>query len=365
MNVSPPAARSWSVILAQLIARQDLTADAATWAAEHVIGGVATPVQLAAFLTALKAKGETAVEINGFVTTLLKAATPVHVAGPTVDIAGTGGDGTNTVNISTMAAIVVAATGTTVVKHGGRAATATTAGSADLVEGLGIPLDLPAERHAAVAMDAGITFLLAAQVHLGLRQAGSVRRELGIPTIFNALGPLINPANPTHRLIGVADVRLLPIIVDVLRARRVNALVVRGDDGLDKISTATTSQIWRVHDGRATHHIFDPRTLNIPGPAPDALRGGDAAANAQVLHALLAGRRSPVRDAVVLNAAAALVTAESPVSHRWLDQLRAATRRCAAAIDSGAAEKTLSQWISVAQAHRRPEDASAGLTSAG
>ncbi|WP_344138328.1 anthranilate phosphoribosyltransferase, partial [Luedemannella flava] len=280
---------TWPSLLADLLAGRDLTADAAGWAMGEVVRGAAAPAQLAAFLVALRAKGETAVEVDGLVVALLAAAAPVDIPGPTVDIAGTGGDGTNAVNLSTMAAIVVAATGATVVKHGGRAASATTAGAADLVERLGVPLDMPPTAHAEIAAAAGITFLFAAAAHPGLRHAAPVRRELGVPTVFNVLGPLINPARPTHRLVGVADPRLLPVVAEVLRQRGTSALVVRGDDGLDKLTTATTSQVWSVRDGRAALVCVDPRDLGIPRPAEGALRRRDAAANARVVHALLAG----------------------------------------------------------------------------
>ena len=350
--MSTPEVPTWSALLARLLAKEDLTSDAAAWAMAQVMRGDASPSQLAAFLVALRAKGETAVEIDGLVSAMLRAATSVRIAGPTLDIAGTGGDGTNAVNISTMAAIVVAGTGTTVVKHGGRAASATSAGSADVVESLGVPLELPASELVAVAREVGITFLFAPQVHPGMRYAGPVRRGLGVPTVFNVLGPLINPAEPTHRLVGVADPRLLPVIVEVLRARGVSALVVRGDDGLDKVSTAATSEVWRIRGGHARHEVLDPRVLGIPRPAEDALRGGDAEANARVVRALLAGQPGPVRDAVLLNAGAALVAMES-TEDRLVDRLPAAMARCAGAIDSGAAADRLARWIAAAQARAR------------
>ena len=339
---------SWPSIIGALLARRDLTGGTAAWAMDQVIRGEAGEVQLAGFLTALRAKGETEAELNGLASALLEAATPVAVPGPTIDLAGTGGDGTNAVNLSTMAAIVVAATGATVVKHGGRAATATSAGAADLVERLGVPLDLSPAGLAATAAAAGITFLFAAAVHPGMRHAGPVRRALGVPTVFNVLGPLINPANPTYRLVGVADQRLLPIVAGALRARGATALVVRGDDGLDKLTTATTSRVWTVRDGHATDGVLDPRDLGIDRPAAGALRGGDAAANARITHALLAGDRGPVRDAVLLNAAAALVTA-TPADGSLVDQLRPAMARCAEAIDTGAAAETLRRWVEAAR----------------
>jgi anthranilate phosphoribosyltransferase len=349
--VAADDASSWSALLTRLLARKDLTSDAAAWAMAQVMRGDVSPPQLAAFLVALRAKGETATEIDGLVSAMLRAATPVRITGPSVDIAGTGGDGTNAVNISTMAAIVVAATGATVVKHGGRAASATSAGSADVVESLGVPLDLPAADLASVAHEAGITFLFAPQVHPGMRHAGPVRRGLGIPTVFNVLGPLINPAEPTCRLVGVADARLLPVIVEVLRARGVNALVVRGDDGLDKVSTVAPSQVWRVHGGCARHEVLDPRALGIARPGESELRGGGVEANVRVVRTLLAGQPGPVRDAVLLNAAAALVAMAS-TEHRLVEHVPAAMARCAEAIDSGAAADRLTRWVSAAQARR-------------
>ncbi|GLY01920.1 anthranilate phosphoribosyltransferase [Actinoplanes sp. NBRC 101535] len=328
-------------LLARLLAGTDLTPDEARWAMERIVGGEADPVHVAALLVALRAKGETAAEVGGFVTALLAAATLVRVPGPTLDIAGTGGDGTNAVNISTMASVVVAATGVTVVKHGGRAASATSAGSADLVEALGVPLDLSPARSAAVAAEAGVTFLFAPTVHPGMRHAGPIRRTLGVPTVFNVLGPLINPVSPTHRVVGVANPRMLPVIVEVLRDRGESALVVRGDDGLDKLSTATTSQLWTVRDGSARHEVLDPRELGLARPAPGALRGGDAAANARVMHALVAGEPGPVRDAVLLNAGAALLATGRC-------DLADGMRRCAEAIDSGAAAVTLKSWVGAA-----------------
>ncbi|MEV6928951.1 anthranilate phosphoribosyltransferase [Dactylosporangium sp. NPDC051485] len=341
---------SWPALLARLLAGRDLTEGEAAWLMDEVIRGDASPVRLAAMLVALRAKGETAAELGGFVAALLRAATPVPVPGPTLDLAGTGGDGTNAVNLSTMAAIVAAAAGARVVKHGGRAASATSAGSADVVERLGVPLDLTPSAHAAVAVAAGITFVFAAHAHPGMRHASPVRRELGVPTVFNLLGPLINPAGPTHRLVGVADGGKVPLVAEVLRARGASGLVVRGDDGLDKLSTATTSQVWEVREGTIARTVLDPAALGIPAPAPGALRGGDAAANARVVHEVLAGRPGAVRDAVLLNAAAGLVAADPGDDGPFVDRLKTRYARCAEAIDSGAAAATLTHWAKSARA---------------
>jgi anthranilate phosphoribosyltransferase len=314
----------------------------------QVVRGDATSAQIAGFLTALRAKGETAEEICGFVDALQEQATKVTITGTTVDIVGTGGDRTGAVNISTMASIVVAATGVTVVKHGGRSASSSTCGAADLVEYLGISLDLTPAQVARVAAEAGITFLFAPRFNPGMRHAIPVRRELGVPTVFNVLGPLISPADPQYKVVGVADAKMAPVIADVLAARGRSALVVRGHDGLDKLTTVTASQVWSVRDGRATQTTLDPGDLGIARVEPAALRGGNAADNAAVLHALLAGQRGPVRDVVLLNAAAALV-AIAPTAASLTEQMAAGLTRCAEAVDTGAAHATLGRWIAAAQ----------------
>ncbi|MEV0457804.1 anthranilate phosphoribosyltransferase [Catellatospora methionotrophica] len=333
----------WTTTLTTLLAGRDLTAGQSAWAMSQIVQGEVTPVRLAAYLVALRAKGETAAEVAGAADALLAHAVQVEVAGPAVDIVGTGGDGTGAVNISTMAAIVVAATGLTVVKHGGRAASSTSAGSGDVIEHLGIPLNLRAEHAAKVAEQAGIAYLFAPAFHTGMKHAGPVRRELGVPTIFNVLAPLINPARPAHQLVGVADPRFLPVLADVLAARDCRALVVRGDDGLDKLSTATTSQVIEVRDGQVRRGVLDPARYGIARSAPGALRGGDAAANAATVHALLDGKPGPVRDAVLLNAAAACATADGDADLD--DRIAAALLRCADAVDSGRAASTLQRWV--------------------
>lgn len=336
---------TWATLLTTLLAGGDLTAAESAWAMTQIVRGEATPVQVAAYLVALRAKGETAVEVAGAADALLAHAVPVTLPGPAVDIVGTGGDGTGAVNISTMAAIVVAATGLTVVKHGGRAASSTSAGSGDVIEHLGIPLDLPPAQVAKVAEQAGITYLFAPAFHAGMRHAGPVRRELGVPTIFNLLAPLINPARPAYALVGVADPRFVAVLAYVLAARGCQALVVRGDDGLDKLSTSTVSQVVEVRDGQVRHTVLDPARFGIARSAPGALRGGDAAANAAVVHALVGGEHGPVRDAVLLNAAAACATVDG--AGDLDDRIAAALVRCADAIDTGAAAATLQRWVAV------------------
>lgn len=231
------ADRTWSGLISDLLRGRDLTAEETWWAMDRVVGGDATSAQVSGFLIALRAKGETPAEIAAMAAGLRRHATGITIPGPFVDIVGTGGDGTGAVNISTMAAIVAASTGLTVVKHGGRAASSQTGGSADLVEYLGVPLDLSPADAVRVAEKAGITYLFAPRFNPGLRHVAAVRRELGVPTAFNVLGPLINPADPQHQLVGVADARMQPVIAAVLASRGSAALVVRGDDGLDKLTT--------------------------------------------------------------------------------------------------------------------------------
>jgi anthranilate phosphoribosyltransferase len=339
---------SWAAILSRLLDRRDITGAETAWAMSQIVAGEATAAQVAGFATALRAKGETAAEVGGLVAALRASAAPVAIAGTTVDIAGTGGDGTGAANISTVAAIVAASTGVTVVKHGGRAASSTTGGAADLVEHLGVPLELTPRQAARVAAEAGITFLFAPRFNSGLRHAAAVRRQLGVPTVFNILGPLINPADPAHQVVGVADPRMAPVIADVLAASGRSALVVRGQDGLDKLTTVTTSRVWTVHDGMVTRTVLDPRELGLSRPDPVALRGGDAADNARMARAVLDGRRGPVRDVVLHNAAAVLAAVSaSPAS--LVERLSAGMARCAEAVDSGAARATLDRWVTAGQ----------------
>jgi len=340
------ADRTWSGIIVDLLSGRDLTQDDTAWAMDQVVRGEATSAQVSGFLIALRAKGETSTEIAGLASALRGFATPVDVPGDIVDIVGTGGDRTNAVNVSTMAALVAASTGITVVKHGGRAASSASGGSADLVEHLGISLDLSPKAAADVAVEAGITFLFAPRFNPGLRHVAAVRRELGVPTAFNVLGPLINPADPTHAVVGVADARMQPVIANVLAARRCNALVVRGEDGLDKLTTTAVSRVWTVSDGSTAELLLDPRELGLTLSTPEMLRGGSAPTNAEVLRRLLHGEPGPVRDVVLLNAAAALATREEgPL----LERLHHGLERCRAAVDSGAAARTLEVWTTASR----------------
>ena len=338
------ADRTWSGIITALLGGRDLSADDTFWAMDGLVRGEATSAQVSGFLIALRAKGETAGEIAGLADALRQHATRIAIPGTFVDIVGTGGDGTGAVNISTMAAIVAASTGVTVVKHGGRAASSTTGGSADLVEHLGVRLDLSPDEVLRVVAAAGIAYLFAPRFNPGLQRVSAVRRELAVPTAFNVLAPLINPADPRHQLVGVADPRMQPVIASVLAARGNSALVVRGEDGLDKFTTTAQSRVWVVRDGLATFELVDPRDLGLAKCTIDQLRGGTAAANAQVLKAVLDGQPGPVRDVVLLNAAAAVAVA-SLTTKPLIEQLAECLVKCAEAIDSGRSAATLARWI--------------------
>ncbi|MFG1906847.1 anthranilate phosphoribosyltransferase [Kribbella sp. NPDC048928] len=334
--------RTWSGLISALLAGSDLTAADTGWAMDQLVLGDASPAQISGFLIALRAKGETADELNGLATVLRSHATPVRIRGPFVDIVGTGGDRTGAANISTMAAVVVAATGVTVVKHGGRAASSSAAGSGDLVEHLGVPLDLSPADAAQRAADVGLAYLFAPRFNPALRHVAVVRRELAVPTAFNVLAPLLNPADPQHQLVGVANPRMLPVLAEALAKQGRSALVARGDDGLDKLTTTGYSRLWVVHGGSASEVVFDPRSLGLRPSSLAELGGGDAAYNARLLRALVAGERGPIRDVVLLNAAAALT---SLTLDTGLERLADSFERCQEAVDSGRAAALLDRWL--------------------
>ena len=336
---------TWSTLLTSLLAEESLTVEDTTWAMRQIMKGEATPAQVAGFAIALRSKGETAPEVAGLVTAMLEAAARLRVDGPAVDTCGTGGDRAHTVNISTMAALVVAGAGATVVKHGNRAASSA-CGSADLLEALGVVIELPPAGVATCVAQAGIGFCFAPVFHPALRHAAAARRELGVPTVFNVLGPLTNPAQPTAQAVGVADSRMAPVMAGVLAARGASALVFRGDDGLDELTTTTTSTVWVVRDGRVRQDVLDPAQLGLPPAGLEDLRGGDAAVNAGLAEELLDGARGPIRDAVLLNAAAALVALE-PTAGTLVEEVRVALVRAEASLDSGRAADVLRRWISV------------------
>jgi anthranilate phosphoribosyltransferase len=353
---------SWPALIRALIGRQALTAEQTAWAMNEIMEGAATPAQIAGFGVALRAKGETAAEMSGLAASMLAHATPISIAGPVTDLVGTGADGAHTVNVSTMATIVAASAGVPMAKHGNRAASSAS-GAADVLEALGVVIDLPASASEALFAEIGVAFLFAALYHPSLRHAGPVRSQLGVPTAFNYLGPLTNPARPASLAVGVADPRMGPVLAGVYAARGNTALVFHGG-GLDELTTTGPSTVWVVADRVVSQTSFDPAVLGIARSSLADLRGGDPARNASVARAVLRGSAGPVRDIVLLNAAAAITVADglaAVAAARTADPAATASAtgealakalsdglaRAAAAVDSGAAAALLSRWVEV------------------
>lgn len=342
---------TWPDVLSTLLAGRDLSVGESTWAMREVMQGTATPAQLAGFLLALRAKGETIDEIVGFRDAILESAVALPVSPDVLDIVGTGGDLVGTVNVSTTAAVIIGAVGIPVVKHGNRAASSAS-GSSDVLGALGLTLELEPESVAAMLDRVGITFAWAAKFHPGFKNAAAVRGELGVPTVFNMLGPLCNPARAEANAVGVAQLERVPLITGVFRTRGATALVFRGDDGLDELTTTGHSRIWEVSRGDIHEHDLDPRDLGIPLANLADLLGGSPEHNAGILRRTLAGETGPVRDIVLLNAAAGIVAFElsrdaTQVQRPMVERLADAYARAQAAVDDGRAAAKLDDWIAV------------------
>ncbi|MEU8796673.1 anthranilate phosphoribosyltransferase [Spirillospora sp. NPDC048819] len=343
------ARTTWPALLNALLSGESLSSEETSWAMNSIMAGEATDVQIAGFAVALRAKGETVEEVTGLADGMMDNATPVDVPGPIADLVGTGGDRAHTVNISTMAAVVAAASGVRVVKHGNRAASSS-CGAADLLENLGVAIDLSPRATERVAEELGIAFCFAPLYHPAFRHTAKPRSELGTPTVFNFLGPLTNPARPTSQAVGVFHPRMAGVVAGVFAARGCSSLVFRGDDGLDELTTTGTSTVWVVRDGTATETTFDPSDLGIPPADAEDLRGAGPDFNGRVARETFAGRPGPVRDMVLLNAAA-LITAYdgAPAVGELTEALRDGYERAAAAVDSGAASTLLDRWIDLSQ----------------
>ncbi|WP_193596297.1 anthranilate phosphoribosyltransferase [Microbacterium sp. YJN-G] len=349
---------TWPDLITSLLDRQDLSVWESTWAMRQVMQGKVSPAQLAGFLVALRAKGETVDEVVGFRDAVLEAAVPLPVSSDVLDIVGTGGDRVGTVNVSTTAAVIIGATGIPVVKHGNRAASSSS-GSSDVLAALGLNISLDPEHVASVLDRTGITFAWASAFHPGFKHAGVARSELAVPTVFNVLGPLCNPARAEANAVGVARLDRVPLITGVFRTRGATALVFRGDDGLDELTTTGHSRIWEVARGDIHEHDLDPRDLGIPLAELDDLIGGSPEHNARILRETLEGNTGAVRDIVLLNAAAGIVAYElshdaSLTQQPIVERLRDAHGRAAAAVDDGRAAAKLDDWI------RATQDATAG-----
>jgi len=332
----------WPRVLSRLAARESLSAAEAAEVMRQIMTGEASPGQIGGFLMALRTKGETVDEVEGLARTMLEFATPVEPPVPVVDVVGTGGDRSGSFNISTVSAIVVAGAGVPVAKHGNRAASSH-CGSADVLEALGVRIDLDAGGVERCIGEAGVAFLFAPVFHPAMAHAGPVRRELRVPTVFNFLGPLSNPARPFAQAVGVSDARMLPLVAEVLARRGVRAKVFRGDDGLDELTTTGASSVYDVRDGELHETRIDPAALGLARATADDLRGGDAEESAGIARAILGGEPGPRRDVVLLNAAAALEVAG--VVQTLEDGLQLGAR----SIDHGHAEGVLERWVSASQ----------------
>jgi anthranilate phosphoribosyltransferase len=337
----------WPRALTTIAARESLSADQAAEAMRQVMAGEATAAQLGGLLMALRTKGETVDEVEGLARTMLEFANPVHAPAPVIDTCGTGGDRSGTFNISTVAAIVVAGAGVPVAKHGNRAASSR-CGSADLLEALGVRIDLDPAGVERCLREAGIAFMFAPVFHPAMGHAAPVRRDLRVPTVFNFLGPLTNPARPHAQVVGVSDARMLPLMAEVLARRGTRATLFRGSDGLDELTTTGPSTVLEVADGRVNESTFDPTDVGLPAADADDLLGGDVETAVSIARSVLDGSTGPRRDVVLVNAAAALAAARAATS------LANGLEIAAGSVDSGRAAATAERWVRLS----RDEEAS-------
>ena len=353
---SPPGAGAslaglggWPSVLGRLLRREDLSGAEASAALAEILAGSATSAQIAAFATALHTKGETAEEMAALVRTMLDHAelVPVPEQLEVVDTCGTGGDRSHSINVSTIAALVVAGAGARVCKHGNRAMSSSS-GSADVLEALGVVIELGPAQVLRCVEEAGMGFCFAPRFHPALRHAGPTRRELGVATVFNFLGPLANPARPRHQVVGVSDPAMADKMLGALSANGASrAMVVFGHDGLDELTTTTTSTLLETSDGEVRTVVVDPGEHGLAPASPDDLRGGDALANADLTRRVLDGNRGPHRDIVLLNAAAGLVVAGLAAD---LDDGLAVAER---SVDDGRAGEVLERLVRTSREQAR------------
>jgi anthranilate phosphoribosyltransferase len=348
---------SWPGILAHLLAKSDLDRPAAAWAMNQIMAGESADAQIGAFMIGLRGKGESVAELAGLVDVMLERCVILDTGDDAVDIVGTGGDLVGTVNVSSMASILTSAAGVPVMKHGSRSASGKT-GSSEMLEVLGVRLDLSPERVADIFREIGLTFFFAPVFHPAMRHVAPIRKQLGVPTTFNFLGPLANPAQPIATSLGVANASVAPLMAAEMAARSRTALVFRGNDGLDELTTTDDSSIWEVTGGEVRQHSLDPRKFGLNRARHEQLLGGDAHYNAQVCRDLFEGNTDgnlgAVRDIVVLNSAAGVVSyelakdasrVEVDLNVRFADAIERVTR----ALESGAAREKLSAWIAATQ----------------
>ena len=343
MSTEPESFAGWPAVLRALMGRDDLDRTTARDAMRQVLAGSATPAQIAAFAVALRMKGESVEELVGLLEAMQEASAvvPLDPAVTAIDTCGTGGDGSHSINVSTLAAIVVAGAGGRVCKHGNRAASSA-CGSADVLEALGVAIEIEPEGVARCVEQAGIGFCFAPRFHASMRHAGPTRREIGVPTVFNFLGPIANPGRVRRQVVGVSDPAMAERVIEVLgRSGAERAMVVYGHDGLDELTTTTTSTVFERRDGIVRRYDVDPAALGFAPATVADLAGGDAATNAGLARAVLGGARGAHRDIVLLNAAAGLVVAGIAES------IAEGVERAATAIDSAAAATALERMVAV------------------
>lgn len=334
---------SWEPILHSLAQKKPLNPDQVNWAMNQILSGAADIETIKSFLIALRNKGETAEEVISLVEAMYQHAQLISIPDRCVDVVGTGGDGAQTINISTAAAIVTTAAGARTIKHGNRAATSKS-GAADLLEAFGININLNATQVAECVRRIGIGFAFAPVFHPAMKNAAQARKELGVPTIFNILGPLANPARPVAVAIGVARADLFELVAQVLARRGCQGFVFRGDDGLDELSISTTSSVYILNNGEYRLERFDPRELGIE-PAPiEALKGGTAADNLDITKRVFAGEKGAYRDAILLNAAAAIAAFKGDLDLGIEQQLANGLVLAKQGIDSRAATQLVERW---------------------
>ena len=348
---------TWPILLGKLLEKDDLNRVEVAWAMTRIMSGEANESEMKEFMLALRNKGETVEELGGLVDVMLENSVRLKTGDNAVDIVGTGGDMIGTVNISSMAAIVAAAAGVPVMKHGSRSASGKT-GSSERLEALGLRLELSSDQVSEIFHQIGLTFFFAPVFHPAMRHVAAVRKQIGVPTTFNFLGPLANPAQPIATSLGVANRQIAPLLAAEMATRGRNALVFRGSDGLDELTTTGTSEIWLVQRGEVRNFVLNPADLGLKIAKIEALLGGDPHFNAEVTRSLFAGDQSgnlsAIRDVVALNAAGGLVASDlSRVSIESQEQLNQAFRdalvKTFSAIDSGAAATKLSDWVAASQ----------------
>jgi anthranilate phosphoribosyltransferase len=342
------SSKQWNQAFSLLDGGLDLEPETVQWCMNEILTGSAEIETIKRFLLALKAKGETSEEVGALVAQMYQHCAPISIRERAVDTVGTGGDGAHTINISTTAAIIAAAAGAKVVKHGNRAASSKS-GAADLLENLGVNISLDGKGVEQTFLELGIGFCFAPVFHPAMRFAAPARKELGIPTVFNILGPLANPAQPKAAAIGVANDRMHLVMAQVLAGKGVDGFVFRGDDGLDEITLATTTSVLTIGQGEISSDLLDPLDFGVERAPISALAGGDGAENARITKAIFAGERGAPRDAVVLNAAAAIAAYDGKFDLNLRDRIALGIERAITAIDSGVAAELVGKWAALTQ----------------